>query len=96
MRYEVTPGYNTDEMPQSKVVGCADDLSVTDSELKQAIDNRSARVLFLTSESHSRNFFSIASAENTVHFFVDALSTMEENSHLLNQTQYHTPTPYSC
>lgn len=71
--YEATPGYNVDEVPQSTIVGNAEELSASDAALKEAIDNRSARVLFLTSESHSRNFFSIASAQNTVHFFVDAL-----------------------
>ena len=73
--YEVMQGCAADEQPQSKVIGDASSLAYGSSdELTQAIDNRSARVYFFTSESHSRNFFSSASARNVVHFFTDALS----------------------
>ena len=89
--YEVIPGYEVDEVPASSVVGSADELSATDDALSEAIENRSARVLFLTNESHSRNFFSVASAENLVHFFVDAL---EYNGGELNSAE-SSPIPYT-
>lgn len=90
--YEVMPGCGAEEQPQSTVLGDASALTVSSSEaLAQAVENRSARVYFFTSESHSRNFFSSASARNVVHFFTEAL---EYNGGELG-AEGASPIPYS-
>jgi len=72
--YEVMPGYTAEEQPLSEEIGDAGAMTVgSNDNLRSAIKNRSARVLFFTSESHSRNFFSSATAANVVHFFTDTL-----------------------
>lgn len=72
--YEIETGYTADEPASSTIIGDAMSITVEDNEaLKTAVENRSARVFFFTKESHSRNFFSSATARNVVHFFTDTL-----------------------
>jgi len=90
--YEVQPGYGLNDEPRSTIIGEAAKISADNNQaLSRAIQNRSARVFFFTYESHSRNFFSKASAQNVVHFMVDTLGYNNGNLGASNTR----PIPYT-
>ena len=60
---------------KSKTLGGFYDLSIkTDTELANAIDNRTTRIVMLNPETHSKNFLSIATAADVVKYFEQTLN----------------------
>ena len=54
----------------SKAIGTIDNISsVSDSNLQAALNDRSTRIIMLNPETHSKNFFSIKTAQNVVKYF---------------------------
>lgn len=62
-----------DAAGSSAVVGKLGDSVVSDAALKDAIDNRSARIIIRNNETHSKNFFSSATTSDLVRYFEQAL-----------------------
>lgn len=59
--------YATDDLAQkSTVVGTIDDSVADNAEMKAAMDNRQARFVTYNRETHSKNFFSVATTADAV------------------------------
>ena len=60
---------------ESTILGALGELSILDSEeLASALDNRSVRMKAITSETHSKNYFSCQSITKSLQFFEQALN----------------------
>lgn len=73
-KIETDTWYAIDDLGQkSMVVGTINDSVATNADMKAAMDNRVARFVTYNRETHSKNFFSVATASDSVVFFTQTL-----------------------